>query len=142
MYTSGQMYSQSFLSKNFHVLYTEKHGQIPQEQSNEHNCLLKNGYKWTEKKKKTYSKLTIVRKITVVNKYTAKGGKQKSGILDFFPENTLRLIHVRMCTTILGTQTVTGKRKKSRIETHYVQEEKHSTADHSLQLFECTRYLL
>lgn len=92
-------------------------------------------------KKETYSKLTIARKITEVSKYTAKGENKNPVYLIFFPENTHRLIHVHMCTTIPGTQTVTGK-KKCRIETHYVQEEKHSTADHSLQLFECTRYLL
>lgn len=43
----GKCIHNPFFEKIFHVLYTEKHGQIPQEQHNEHNCRLENDYKRT-----------------------------------------------------------------------------------------------
>lgn len=42
-----------------------------------------------KKKKKTYSKLTIVRKITVVSKYTAKGENKNPAYLIFFQKTLL-----------------------------------------------------
>lgn len=66
------------------------------------------------------------KKIIVVSKYTAKGTKEIW--YSAFPQITLEDRFMYVCNNPLEPiQIVTGQTRR-RIETHYVQEEKHSTA--------------